>query len=299
MRTTRAPAALLLLALLAGFAGFAGIVGGCGTHVGPRARTHLPPSGGPARPVRPSGMQQVVADPRATLSAVSVRPVEGGYAVRAWWLLAEHGRSRGAIVSSRDGMSTATYARGTYAAWAAHEPRPVPPSPAPGLVGLLPTDVLSLRPGTRAQQGGHDGATLDPFERVVRSVDGGPWRRYDVPRTDGQQAYTSGQVVLPDGRLLVLLDQWSADRRGHANPVWHGLWVSAGDDWASYAPWHPAMAPIPAAGPQPWGPLTGLGAAADPRRPDRGIVWVTTVDRLYVSTDGARTFRELPARPAA
>lgn len=273
---------------------------GCGADdPGPgSAATSTSASASSAAPAARPTLRRVVRDPRATLSTVSVRPAAGGYRVRAWWVLMHRGRSLGAIVSSDDGMATAAFARATYAAWAAHEPRPTPPSPAPGLGGLLPTDVVSLRPGTRAQQGGHDGATLDPFERVVRSVDGGPWRRYDVPRTDEQQAYTSGQVVLPDGRLLVLLDHWSGDRPRHASPVWHGLWVSDGDDWSSYAPWHPVIAPTPAAGRQPWGPLTGLGAAPAPPRSGRGVVWVTTVDRLYVSTDGARTFRETPARPA-
>jgi hypothetical protein len=164
---------------------------------------------------------------------------------------------------------------------------------------LLTSEVLSLADGTRAQQGGHDGATLDPFERVARSTDDGPWELFDVPHTGGQQAYTGGQVVLPDGRLLVLLDQWSGDRRDRASRVWHGLWTSRGDDWSSYRPWRPRFSPALPAGALPWGPLTALGASADPGPGSGGVVWVTTSNRLYVSVDGARSFRELPARPTA
>ena len=255
--------------------------------------THTrPPAAGPP------GLAHIVGDPHATLSAVSVRPGPDGFTVRAWWVVRRHGHTRGAIVTSDDRMASATYAPGTYRAWAEHEPRVRKPHPEPGIGGLLPTDVFSLQDGTRAQQGGHDGATLDPFERIVRSVGGRPWERFDVPMTDGQQAYTSGQVVLPDGRLLALLNDWSGDRRGRANPVWHGLWVSDGDDWSSYRPWRPRFTPPLPHGHRPWGPLTSIGAAVDPRQetPD-GVVWVTTSNELYVSTDGARTFRAVPVRP--
>lgn len=257
----------------------------------------VPSSTHPAKFRRPP-LLGVVADPHATLADVSVVPRGDGFAVRAWWVVRRHGRTRGAIVTSHDRMQTFSLARGTYEAWSAHESRPTTPRPAPGLAGLLATDVFSLQDGTRAQQGGHDGATLDPFERLVRSVGGGPWERFDVPMTDGQRAYTSGQVVLPDGRLLALLNDWSNDRRGRANPVWHGLWVSNGDDWASYLPWRPRFVPALRSGHPPWGPLTALGAAVDPRQelPD-GVVWVTTSNELYVSTDGARTFRAVPVRP--
>jgi hypothetical protein len=243
-------------------------------------------------------LEQVVADPGATLSDVTVRPGPDGLVVHAWWVLRRHGHTFGAIVTSDDRMETASYAPGTYRAWSAHEPRVTRPSPAPGMGGLLTSDILSLQDGTRAQQGGHDGATLAPFERLVRSVGGGPWERFDVPMTHGQQAYTGGQVVLPDGRLLALLDAWSGDRRGRENPVWHGLWISAGDDWASYRPWRPAFTPALPAPQRPWGPLLALGASLDRRQTTGPVVWVSTLDRLYVSTDGAQTFREVAARPA-
>lgn len=256
----------------------------------PPAATPTPP-----RPDRPT-LRQIVADPRATLSAVSVRPGPDGYVVHAWWVLPWRHRTLDAIVTSDDRMETSSYAPGTYRSWSAHEPRFREPTPVPGMGDLLPSDVSSLQDGTRAQQGGHDGATLAPFERMMRSVGGGPWERFDVPRTRGQQAYTGGQVVLADGRLLALLDAWSDDRRGHPHPVWHGLWISDGDDWASYRPWKPVLTPAPPVGEQPWGPLRAMGASVDPRQTSDGVVWVSTLNRLYVSTDGARTFHEIPAR---
>lgn len=244
-------------------------------------------------------LPEIVADPKATLSIVSVRPGPDGLTVRAWWLLPwTHDRTLGAIVTSDDRMRSASYAAGTYRQWAAHEPPLTRPSPAPGMGDLMASDVFSLQDGTRAQQGGSDGATLDPFQRLLRSVDGGPWERFDVPQTRGQQAYTSGQVVLPDGRLLVLLDAWSSDHRGRPNPVWHGLWVSDGDDWSSYRPWRPTFTPKLPRGVRPWpSGLEALQATDDPRT-GGGIIWVTTLDRVYVSTDAARTFREVAARPS-
>lgn len=280
------------------------LLGGCsdgsGTTTPPTASPTGSPTGSPtaaaSRSDRPT-LRQIVADPWATLSDVSVRPGPGGFVVRSWWVLPWRHRTLGAIVTSDDRMRSPSYAPGTYRSWSAGEPRFARPSPAPGMGDLLPSDVYSLQDGTRAQQGGHDGATLAPFERMIRSVSGGPWTRFDVPRTRGQLAYTGGQIVLGDGRLLALLDAWSGDRRGHANPVWHGLWTSDGNDWSSYRPWRPVLTPAPPAGERPWGALRALGASVDPRQTSDGVVWVSTLDRLYVSTDGARTFHEIPARP--
>jgi hypothetical protein len=274
-----------------------------GAPVSTAAGTSTGTSTGTPAADRPSP-HDLVTDPHATLTDVSVRLTPDGLRVRAWWILTRHHRTRGAIVTSHDGMRTASYTPGTYRAWSAHEPQFVTPSPAPGMRDLLPTDVYSLRDGTRAQQGGGDGATLNPFQRLVRSVGGGPWERFDVPQTRGQQAYTSGQVVLPDGRLLALLDAWSGDRRGRPSALWHGLWISDGDDWASFRPWRPRFTPsLPktlgtAETPGPSGPLTGIGASLDPMQARDPVVWVTTADRLYVSSDGARTFQETPARPS-
>ena len=159
------------------------------------------------------------------------------------------------------------------------------------------SDVFSLQDGTRAQQGGGDGATLDPFQRLARSVSGRPWRVFNVPERQGQRAYTSGQVVLPDGRLLALLNDWSGDRIGRPSPLWHGLWLSNGSDWASYEPWQPTFTPALAATAQTRDPVEQIGAVLAPRQTRPGVVWVATATELYISDDGARTFREFPARP--
>lgn len=279
------------------------VLAGCGAVSTPTSGQPSPGTATtPTTPVRAVARDrptpaQIVTDPRSTLSAARVAPGPEGYTVRAWWVLTRHGRSVSAIVTSDDRMESPSYARGTYRAWSKGSPPVTKPAPAPGMGDLLSTDVFSLQDGTRAQEGGHDGATLIPFERLMRSVDGAAWERFDVPKTDGQQAYTAGQVVLPNGRLLALLNAWSRDGRHRSSTVWHGLWISDGDDWSSYRPWRPRFFPDLPAGTAPWGPLESIGAAVDPRQTGGGIVWVTTIDRVYVSTDGARTFREIPARP--
>jgi hypothetical protein len=153
-----------------------------------------------------------------------------------------------------------------------------------------------------AKVGGGDGATLFPFEATARSHDGGQtWTTYDVAAVDGERAYTSGQVVLSDGRLLVLLTSWSDDRRSRPGPRHHGLWVSDGDDWSRFTPYDEASF-LPPPGPPPaGGRLAELSwqasLGADPQR--GGVIWLQGWDdRLYVSSDAARTFRAIPARPA-
>lgn len=288
----RALPALLLTALLLAGCGAATPIAGA-----PFESTAARPTPSASSPPTRPTPEEIVADPRSTLSAVRVMPGPEGYTVSAWWVLTQHDHSLSAIVTSNDRMENPSYTRGTYRAWSKGQPPVTKPAALPGMAGMLATDIFSLQDGTRAQEGGHDGATLVPFERLMRSADGGPWERFDVPQTGGQQAYTSGQVVLPDGRLLVLLNAWSADGRGRANAVWHGLWISDGDDWSSYRPWRPEFSPKLPAGIAPWGPLQSIGAAVDPKQTVDGVVWVTTLNRLYVSTDGARTFHEIPARP--
>lgn len=159
---------------------------------------------------------------------------------------------------------------------------------------LLPSTTESVAPDVFAVVGGGDGATLFPFERVVRSVDAGrSWQRFDLPLFDGERAYTSGDVVTSDGRLVTLLDHFSDDRAGRPGRRHHGLWTSAGDDWASYRPLRPRLTPQPQPSPDGWSTITSLAASSDPDP----VIWVTTWDhRLYVSTDDARSFREIPAR---
>ena len=109
------------------------------------------------------------------------------------------------------------------------------------------------------------------------------------PRVDGELAYVEGADVLPDGRLLALLDHWSGDRGRHLSAPHHGLWISAGDDWGSYAPYRPRFVP------KVQSALVDLGGTSG----RSGVVWVRTSDvQLYVSRDG-RTFEEEPTRPMA
>lgn len=158
---------------------------------------------------------------------------------------------------------------------------------------LLTMEVPSLRPGTRVVLGGGDGATLFPFQKVAVSQEYDDWSVVALPRFGGEMAYTSGGVVLADGRLLVLLDHFGDDRAGRPSDRHHGLWISRSGDVGSYRPFEPRFVPPltrPAGG---WGPLVGIGASL---RPDP-VIHVSTWDhRVYASTDGGRTFREIDVR---
>ncbi|WP_121254316.1 sialidase family protein [Nocardioides ferulae] len=157
--------------------------------------------------------------------------------------------------------------------------------------GLLSQPVTSLARDTLAIVSGGDGATLFPFQQVSRSTDGGAtWTTSPLPLFDGERAYTAGQVVLPDGRLLALLTHFSDDRAGSPSGRPHGLYVSEGADWSRFRPLGQQPGPAPAAG--EWSPLDALGAAVHPRP----VVWMQLgSDRLLV-TDGGLGFEELPLR---
>jgi hypothetical protein len=173
-------------------------------------------------------------------------------------------------------------------------PRGIEESAVPRMGRLLPWPARSLQPGTIAIAGGGDGATLFPFQRVVRSTDAGAtWRRFDVPLFDGERGYSAGHVVATDGRLLVLLDHFSGDRPHRPSARHHGLWSSRGPDWASYRPVRVRLAPDQEPAPDGWSPVASLSASADPDP----VLWVTTWDhRAYVSTDQARSFQEVRVR---
>lgn len=233
----------------------------------------------------------------ASLYAVVVHPGPEGYTVSAWWMLERGDATYGAIVTSDDGFKDAAYERASQSAWARHAPAPKRVS-APSIDvfrGLLTSPVTSLAVGTRAFVAGGDGATLLPFQAVARSTDDAAWQGNVVPRTDGDRAYVEGAVVLPDRRLLALLGAWSSDRGpARPGPEYHGLWVSAGDDWSHYAPYRPTFSPALAQG----GPVTSIDAQpGGSRRSAYGLVFATTRDnRLYVSADGAATFGEIRDR---
>ncbi|WP_181310784.1 hypothetical protein [Nocardioides campestrisoli] len=257
------------------------------------------PASKPTRRIRTP--EQVVQDPDSSLSAAWVVRDGKRFLVNAWWRQVSRPREE-SVVSSTDGFTTATYSRFRWRAFYDWFPAPTPPGSRPDLselTGLLQSPAHTSVARIRAVIGGGDGATLFPFEAVARSKDHGmTWQRFDVPRFDGEMGYVSGQAVLPDGRLLVLLQSFSGDRLDMPSSRHHGLWVSLGDDWSSYEPLRPRFTPQVATR-RGDGSFTGnylfnnLGASPG----DGGVVWAATWDdRLYVSTDGAASFREIPAR---
>ena len=156
--------------------------------------------------------------------------------------------------------------------------------------GLLPQPVTSLARDTLAIVSGGDGATLFPFQQASRSTDGGAtWTTAPLPLFDGERAYTEGQVVLPDGRLLALLTHFSEDRPDRPSARPHGLFVSKADDWSTMRP----LQPQPMTPPRPgtWSSLSHLGASPAPEP----VVWIVDGDRLLVS-DGDLRFEEVQLR---
>lgn len=272
------------------------LVAGCSGDPGPVSEPAEPsPTGSPSASAR-----EIVEHPDARLYAVDVTRSRESVAVTSMWSLErEHGRHF-ALTESDDGFRTGRYVTGGNQRLqrAFQQPRPEGAGRYQGadvdLGRLMPWPVTSLAADVLAVVGGGDGATLFPFERVVASVDAGTsWTRFDVPRFDGAMAYSSGQVVTADGRLVALLDHFSDDRRNRPGERHHGLWTSSGADWSSYRPLLSRMMPRPTPPPGGWSTLVALGATADPDP----VIWVTTWDhRLYVSTDGAATFHEIAAR---
>jgi hypothetical protein len=258
-----------------------------------------PTASSPSPPVQRSRptWRQIVHDPRSLLYAAAVHPGPEGFTLSAWWTLRRGNEVYSAIVTSDDRFESAHYENGSWAAWARHEPlaKRVPGPGVAAFKGLLASPVTSLDPGTRAFVAGGDGATLVPFQAVARSTGGGPWQGYVVPETRGDRAYDEGDLVLPDGRFLVLLGAWSSDRsRTRPGPEYHGLWISSGDDWVHYAPYRPSFMPVITAS----HPVVGIWAQPGvSRQAPVGLVVATTADnQLYVSTDGARTFHMIRAR---
>lgn len=287
-------AGLLLLAACTTPAG-PGASGSPGPTASPPA---TPPTAAPTAVEEPTPAE-VLAGDRVRLAHLRVTRAGRRLEVRALWA-AERGPYRWVLASSQDGFRTVDYATGgqrrllrTMAV-----PDPVPPriekAGAARLGRLVPWPATSLQAGTFAIAGGGDGATLFPFQRVVRSTDAGAtWRRFDVSLFGGERGYSSGHVVAPGGRLLVLLDHFSGDRPHRPSARHHGLWSSRGDDWSSYRPVRVRLGPDQDPGPDGWPVIVTLGASADPDP----VLWVTTWDhRAYVSLDRARTFREVRVR---
>lgn len=170
------------------------------------------------------------------------------------------------------------------------------PTADSALSPLLVATATSLAPGTRAVVAGGDGATLLPFEQVARDTGSG-WQTFDVPRLHGDEtAYVSGQVVLPDGRLVVALAAWSGDRAARRSrpPQWsdahHGLWVTHGEDWSRWVPFTPTLARGSSFDLEPGtgSAYSSLGAST---RGD-AAVWFVAQDMVFASPDG-RVFRRV------
>jgi hypothetical protein len=238
--------------------------------------------------------EETVLDSRSRLLDAVVRPTEDGFDVAAWWGCVEQGcQGRRAIATSSDGFATAAYKKWSRRKWEMHSPMPTRPS-VPAFEGLAQDSAPSLVEGEFGAQvviAGGDGATLKPFQKVARSADHGEtWAVYDVAPIDGQMAYHYGGVGLADGRLLVLLDHFTDDGPNAPADRPHGLWISDGIDWTTYAPQRATFSPTLTPTAVGWSEIIDLDATP-------GVISVRTWDsKLYVSTDGAVRFLEIRAR---
>ena len=162
---------------------------------------------------------------------------------------------------------------------------PLPPPDRGLMTGLVPTTSDSVQ----AIQLGGDGATLFPWDHMLRSTDGRTWTSYDGP--GAPHAYGSAEAVLPDGQLLMHLDGWS-DARRHRPPS-QPINLYAGHEWSR-------LRPVP---------LTGAFAHEDPHRFYLDVLDVSVTsrsvtlyaqtparDRVVASTDGGSTWRPVRAR---
>jgi hypothetical protein len=241
-------------------------------------------------------LEEYVADPDAVLTGARVRRTEDGFLVVANWIVERPGRrAKRILVTSEDGFRTASYERYTRNGFFAQIPFAEHPEPDPPSDGLLVSPVTSLLPGTAARVLGGDGATLFPFQRTARSIDGGrTWTMFEVDEVDDERGYVTGGVVLADGRQLVNLTNWSGDRRNRPSKVHHGLWISDGGDWGSFAPYEPPFDPPIEQKPQEWPAYSSLDATTSPAG---SVIWTSSAEGLlYVSTDDAKTFTAIPAR---
>jgi hypothetical protein len=311
------------------------LVAGCNDDEPTRPAPAPSRSSSPVPPIKPdptANAEAIVRDPEVLLSGFRIRRSGSHYDVTSLWR--RPGAGQAALVRSDDGFATATYTLGRYnALWDdVVPPRPANApdhtscaqikggidacgglrrgdgfpvdwtadngstwthlvAPAPRMLGGPET---SLRPRTIAAVRGGDGATLLPFQLALRSDDlGETWRSFDLPKFDGEGAFVAGSVVTSDGRLLSLLNNFTGDRINRPSGAYHGMYVSAGADWSSYSELQPRFSPPLTAAPAGWSPLVRLGAevAPDP------VVFVSTWDnRVYVSTDEAKSFRVIAVR---
>lgn len=137
---------------------------------------------------------------------------------------APDGRLVGAGFSGQLGRSVARWSTDGGRSW---DSQPLPPDFRNLLVDAIPSEA----PGVMAFVAGGDGATVLPFSKVYGSFDGGAtWATFEEPPSD--MAYEAWPLVQPDGSLLVLLNNWSDDRRGNPGSHPHGFYQSDGSNWS-------------------------------------------------------------------
>lgn len=141
-------------------------------------------------------------------------------------------------------------------------------------------------------------ATVFPFNRVYRSTDGGAtWATFDESQGHGgDQPYVGWSLVAPDGSLLVNIEAWSMNRRGHPGPHPVGLYESNGANWSDlhYVPGLPSWT---GSGPhQLFSDAPLAGYAVTPSGELR--VWIedSSHGRLYESVGGTGTWQQVPTR---
>lgn len=263
------------------------------------ASASTPTPSGPTTTLRSELSPEEVANhPEARLGLARVERTADGLRVITSWSL-DGAKARGAIATSEDGFATATYEEwndrtATVAFPEVAEPRQGPPNDDFSLLQPVPSLDPGVSEGVSAYVMGGDGSTYLSFERVARSTDAGEsWDLFDVPPVDDALPYIARAVALEDGRLLALVPGWSNDTR-RPGPNHHGLWVSDGDDWGSYAPVEPTYSPALSPQPKGFASVESLGGS---RTNAGGVVWSTTWDgKLYASTDDGATFSEVAVR---
>lgn len=165
-------------------------------------------------------------------------------------------------------------------------------APLPGLVRGRENPLLlpSAREDVHAVLLGGDGATLLPWGRVLRSIDGRHWTSYAGP--SDPTGYVDVGAVLADGRLLLDVIAWS-DRDGPVDAP-TGLWDGA--DWSALSP-VPLGEPLRSSFDRIGQMLWDFSVSAT----ERGVtVWTTVsgddADDLVACSDGGRRCRPERAR---
>jgi hypothetical protein len=158
------------------------------------------------------------------------------------------------------------------------------PQEGTAIAAIVPTASDSVH---AVLQGG-DGATLFPWDRILRSTDGEAWTSYPGPSV--AKAYVDSPVVLPDGRLLIDVEAWSDQAAGKPAPRPVGLY--AANTWSS-------PAPVSMGAPFGVSPGRSVIAVFDVAVTAGSVtVYARTPDQaqVFASSDGGATWRPVRAR---